>query len=67
MSYRWYLRTPFIITMLWGLTLVSIDRSPAVPTYIFVGMLIAWAIFWLIASYFYRRDLPDDDINELKP
>jgi len=56
-DYKWWLFAPFTVCIAVGAILDLSDISIAVPTYIFLGLLIAWFIIWVVATIFYRHNL----------
>lgn len=53
-DYKWYLFTPFAFSFLIGAVEFIVGHTPNIGGLTFVGLLILWAIFWIIASIFYK-------------
>jgi hypothetical protein len=56
-EYRLYVFLPFIAIIIAGAVCIIAGASPKLPTLTFVGLLVAWAIVWIIASVLYRKNL----------
>lgn len=56
-EYKWVVFTPFAILLAIMFVLGILKTPSDIPAYIFVMLLIMWTIIWLIASYFYRKNL----------
>lgn len=54
---KWYVFTVFAVVFAWGAVLLLSDHNAKVPTLLFLGLLILWCIVWVIASYYYRKEL----------
>jgi len=56
-SYKWILF--ILLAMPFGAAVACkfLGLSVKVPTFILVGLFVAWCIFWLIASYLHRKNI----------
>jgi len=58
-SYKWFLFVAFLIPFACGAILKILGKNPAVPSLIFLGMLILWFIIWMIGEIDYRSKYKD--------
>jgi len=54
-KYRWYLFAYFAIVFAVGAVHVVLDKNVKIPALIFVGSLVVFFIFWLIAHFDYKK------------
>jgi uncharacterized membrane protein len=55
-DYKWFLFIPFAVSFAIGTIYYILNITPNWPTITFVLLLVAWAIVWLIASYFHIKN-----------
>jgi len=50
-SYKWYMFAGFVAILAWGSVRVVTEKDARVPTFLFLGLLIIYAILWVIATF----------------
>lgn len=56
-DYKWFLFAVFVILLAWGSIRLFRGKDARIPTFLFAGLLVLWAIVWIVASIFYRANL----------